>query len=57
MKAIEKLKNGEMKPYKNPETVTIRTEYMERMEPALGLVADRTTERTGTDIEKVFLNF
>ena len=46
-----------MKPYKNPETVTIRTEYMERMEPTLGLVADRTTERTGTDIEKVFLNF
>lgn len=57
IEAIEKLKNGEMKPYKNPETVTIRTEYMERMEPAFGLVADRTTERTGTDIEKVFLNF
>lgn len=56
MAAIEKLKNGKMKPFQNPETVTIRTEFMERMEPALGLVADRTTERSGNDIEKVFLN-
>ena len=53
--AIEKLKNGEMKPYCNPETVTIRTEYIERCEPALGLVADRTVERSGSSIEKVFL--
>lgn len=54
MKAVEKLKNGEMKPYVNPETVTIRTEYIERCEPALGLVADRTVERSGTSVEKVF---
>ena len=54
--AIEKLKSGAMKPYKNPETVSIRTEFIERQEPFFGLVADRTTERTGTSIERVFLD-
>lgn len=56
LEAVEKLRRGEMKPYKNPETITLRTEYIERQEPVLELVADRTTERTGTDIEKVFFN-
>ena len=56
MEAIEKLKNGEMKPYKNPEIITLRTEFVERQEPVLELVADRTTERCGTDIEKIFFN-
>jgi hypothetical protein len=45
-----------MKPYQNPETVSIRTEFIERQEPFFGLVADRTTERTGTSIERVFLD-
>ncbi|MBR7108210.1 MAG: M55 family metallopeptidase [Lentisphaeria bacterium] len=53
--AIARLKDGKMKPYINPETVTIRTEYIERCEPAFGLVADRTVERSGTSVEKVFL--
>ena len=55
--AIEKLKAGMMKPYRNPETVSIRTEFIERQEPYFGLVADRTTERAGSSIERVFLNF
>ena len=55
IEAVEKLKNGEMKPYRNPDKVTIRTEYIERHEPSLGLIADRTIERTGDDVEKVFL--
>ena len=46
-----------MKPYRNPETVSIRTEFIERQEPYFGLVADRTTERAGSSIERVFLNF
>ena len=54
--AIEKLKAGAMTPYRNPETVTIRTEFIERQEPHFGLVADRTTERSGTSVERVFLN-
>ena len=57
IEAIEKLKAGKMKPYCNPETVSIRTEFIERQEPHFGLVADRTTERTGSSIERVFLNF
>lgn len=56
LEAVEKLKRGEMKPYQNPSAVTIRTEYTERNEPALHLVADRTVERTGTSVEKVFHN-
>lgn len=55
--AVEKLKNGEMKPFRNPENVSIRIEYVERHEPALGLVADRTIERNGSDIEQAFLGF
>ena len=57
IEAIEKLKAGAMKPYRNPESVSIRTEFVERQEPHFDLVADRTTERTGTSIERVFLNF
>lgn len=54
--AIGKLKNGEMKPYQNPEVITLRTEYIERHEPAFGLIGERMTERTGNSMEKVFLN-
>ena len=52
--AVEALKAGKIKPV-TLKNVTIRTEYVERCEPAFGLVADRTVEKYGETVEKAFL--
>ena len=51
--AIEALKAGKIKPI-TLSPVTIRTEYIERCEPALGLVAPRTVEHVSDSMEKAF---
>ena len=56
LEAIAKLKAGQIRPIKVSPAV-VRREYMERMEPMLGLVDDRTTEFTSDTVEKAFFGF
>ena len=53
LEAIAAMKAGKIKPV-TLSPVTIRKEYMERMEPAAGLCDDRTTEFTADSAEKAF---
>lgn len=53
IEAVEAVKAGKIKPIVM-KNVTIRTEYVERCEPALNLVADRTMEKHGETVEKAF---
>lgn len=53
LEAIEKLKQGLIRPVRL-SPATIRTEYTERQEPALGLVDDRTEEFTAPTAEEAF---
>ena len=52
-KGIAAMKAGKIKPV-TLSPVTIRREYLERMEPALDLCDDRTTEFTADNAEKAF---
>ncbi len=56
VEAVTKLREGKFTAYKAAKPVTIRKEFVERMEPSYGLVAPRTVEATGESVEKVFFN-
>jgi len=53
LEAIAALKTGKIKPV-TLSPVTIRREYMERMEPMIDLCDDRTAEFTADNAEKAF---
>ena len=53
LEAIAAMKAGKIKPV-TVSPVTIRREYMERMEPMSGLCDDRTTEVTADTAEKAY---
>ncbi|MBR7104523.1 MAG: M55 family metallopeptidase [Lentisphaeria bacterium] len=52
--AIAAFKEGRIKPMTLEKEAVLRIEYMERCEPALGLVAPRTVELTGPTLEEAF---
>ena len=54
VEAVTLLKEGRMKPLKVSKPVTIRREYVERMDPGYGLSAPRTVEHTADTVEEAF---
>ena len=56
LEAIAKLKAGKIRPIKVSPAV-VRREFVERMEPMLGLCADRTTECKSDTVEKAYFGF
>lgn len=56
VEAVKKLKDGKFTPYHAAKPAVIRKEFVERMEPAYGLVAPRTVEATGDSVEKAFFD-
>ena len=54
VEAVTKLKEGKCKPYTVSKPVTIRKEYVERMDPGYNLVEPRTVEYVSDSVEKAF---
>ena len=54
VEAVNLLKEGKFKPTTVDKPVTIRKEYVERMDRGYDLVAPRTTEATGDSVEQAF---
>ena len=54
--AIQKLKEGKIPPFQVSKPVTVRKEFVSRMEPSRNLVAPRTVEATDDSIEVAFFN-
>ncbi len=53
--AIKAFRDGKIKP-KTVSPATLRIEYMERCEPATGLIAPRTVEHTAQTLEEAFFS-
>lgn len=54
VEAVKGLKEGKFKPYSVSTPVTVRREFVERMDPGYNLVEPRTVEYVSDSVEKAF---